>query len=274
MNQIVLITGASSGIGRAIAEYLASQNLIVYAGARKQKDIESLNANENIRGIKLDVTNPEQIREAVLRIASETGQLDCLINNAGIMGWGSVIDRGLDYFKNTFETNVWGIVSMVKAFYPLLKCSQNNPVIFNISSQGANYTLPFWSPYMMSKFAQEAFSGCLRREFLQAGIRVVSIAPGSFKSNMFQSQLKALDEYEKKYTSEFSPRVVKMLGVPIRKKANRGLSPESIGELIYKVMQSKKAKARYEPGKRLIPDVLLQRFPTRIVDKLILRMIS
>ena len=272
--QAVLVTGASSGIGKAIAECLSSKGMQVYAGARKENDIEELNRIGNIHGVRLDVTKQDDIENAVRLIEAEEGHLDCLINNAGLMGWGSVIDRDMEYFKSIFAVNIFAVISMVKAAYPLLKKSPNRPTIFNITSQGANYTLPFWSPYHMTKYALEAFTGSLRREFLQEGIRVASIAPGAFESNMLKSQQKALDEYERQCHSEFAPRVAKMLGIPIRDKNRRGLSPTIIGELIYKVLNSDTCKARYQPGKRFVPDVLLEKFPTSIVDKMILKMIS
>ena len=181
MKRIVLITGSSSGIGKAIAEFLASKGNHVFAGARKKEDIARLNKIENIQGIQLDVTQSEDIDKAVKHIEIECGYLDCLVNNAGVMGWGSVVDRELEYFKSVFNVNVWGAVIMVKAFYPLLKKSRNNPLIVNMSSQGENYTLPFWSPYIMSKHAIKAFSACLRREMMTVGIRVVGIAPRSCK---------------------------------------------------------------------------------------------
>ena len=271
---VVLITGASSGIGRAITEYLASKGALVYAGARKQKDIAELDSIENVRGIKLDVTQPNDIEGAVQRIEAEAGQLDGLVNNAGLMGWGAVIDREMEYVKSIFDVNLWGPIAMVKAMYPLLKKSPNHPVIFNISSQGANYTMPFWSPYMMSKHALEAFSGCLRRELMLEGVRVVSIAPGAFESEMLTKQQSALDEYEQKYHSEFAPKVVKMLGFPIRQKSCRGLSPVMIGELIDKILRSKSCKARYQPGRKFMPDVVLDKFPTWVVDKIFLKVLK
>jgi NAD(P)-dependent dehydrogenase (short-subunit alcohol dehydrogenase family) len=163
---------------------------------------------------------------------------------------------------------------MVKATYPLLKESPNRPIIFNISSQAANYTMPFWSPYTMSKCALEAFSGCLRRELMLKGIRVVTITPGAFESEMLTKEQTALDEYEQKYHSEFSARVVKMLSQPIRQTNRRGLSPVMIGELIDKILRNEHCKARYQPGRRFIPDILLAKFPTWLVDKLVLKILK
>jgi NAD(P)-dependent dehydrogenase (short-subunit alcohol dehydrogenase family) len=274
MKRIILITGASSGIGRAITEYLASKGEVVYAGARKQEDIAVLNGIANVTGIRLDVTRPEEIRDVVERISKEHGCLDCLINNAGVMGWGAVIDRDISYYHSVFEVNVWGAVRMVKACYPLLKQSVKRPAIFNISSQGENYTLPFWSPYMMSKHAMKAFSSSLRREMLAGGISVVGIAPGAFKSKMLKGQRNALNEYKKSYSSEFTPKVVKMLGIPVRNNRKHERSPVEIGRLIYRVMNSSRRKARYQPGRKFIPDVILDNFPTAVVDKLIMKMID
>jgi NAD(P)-dependent dehydrogenase (short-subunit alcohol dehydrogenase family) len=190
------------------------------------------------------------------------------------MGWGAVIDRDVEYTKSIFEVNIWGPMAMVKATYPLLEKSPNRPIIFNISSQAANYHMPFWSPYTMSKCALEAFSGCLRRELMLEGVRVVTITPGAFESEMLTKGQTALDEYEQKYHSEFTAKVVKMLGQPIRKENRRGLSPVMIGKLIDKVIRSKSCKARYQPGRKFIPDILLAKFPTWLIDKLVFKILK
>ncbi len=270
MKKIILITGANSGIGKAITKVLAENGNLVYAGARNESDLKEMNSIPNVKSIRLDVTKSDEIQSAFDRIHNETGHIDCLVNNAGIMGWGAVIDRDIDYFKSVFNVNVWGAVSMVKAFYPLLKKSHNKPVIFNISSQGENYTLPFWSPYMMSKHAIKAFSSSLRREMMTVGIRVVGIAPGAFKSNMMNSQKKELGNYDKKYKSEFASKVTKMLGMAINKDRRREESPELLGKLIYKIMNNGSTRSRYQPGRKFLPDVFLHKFPVKVVDKLIL----
>jgi NAD(P)-dependent dehydrogenase (short-subunit alcohol dehydrogenase family) len=274
MNKIILITGASSGIGKAVTEYLASKDCLVYAGARKNQDIDTLNTFNNVRGIRLDVTSDEEIDNAVQCIKKEQGHIDCLINNAGIMGWGAVIDRSIEYYSSVFDVNVFGAVRMVKACYPLLTESTNNPIIFNISSQGENYTMPFWSPYMMSKHAMKAFSSTLRREMMSVGIRVVGIAPGGLKSNMLNSQKKALDEYEATYKSVFTPLVVKLLGIPVKKERKHEKSPLLIGKLLYKLLDTPNPKVRYQPGRKFFPDVILDKFPAKIVDRIFMKVLK
>ncbi|MGD9202403.1 MAG: SDR family oxidoreductase [Chitinispirillia bacterium] len=274
MNKIILITGASSGIGKAITEYLASKDCVVYAGARKDRDIDALNTLNNVKGIRLDVTSDEEIDDAVKRIKKEQGHIDCLINNAGIMGWGAVIDRTIDYYSFVFNVNVFGAVRMVKACYPLLTESTNNPIIFNISSQGENYTMPFWSPYMMSKHAMKAFSSTLRREMMSVGIRVVGIAPGAFKSNMLNSQKEALDKYEATHKSVFTPMVVKLLGIPVRNERKHEKSPLLIGKLLYKLLDNPNPKVRYQPGRKFFPDVILDKFPAKLVDKIFIKILK
>ncbi len=106
------------------------------------------------------------------------------------------------------------------------------------------------------------------------GISVVGIVPGAFKSNMLKSQKEALDKYEQMNSSEFTSKVVKMLGLPIKKKSERGLSPKILGELINKIMNSSKRKARYQPGRKFIPDVILEKMPTFITDKIIAKILN
>ena len=162
--QTILITGASTGIGLYLASYLAENGNLVYAGARKDGEIAELSKIQNVIGIKLDVTNEEEVSSAKEMILQKSDHIDVLVNNAGIVGWGAVIDRDLEYYKSVFEVNLFGSIQMVKTFYPLLKASPNKPIIINVSSKGGSYTFPFWTPYSMTKYALESFSEGLRRE--------------------------------------------------------------------------------------------------------------
>ncbi|MDD5935796.1 MAG: SDR family NAD(P)-dependent oxidoreductase [Clostridiales bacterium] len=105
---VIVISGASTGIGYAIATESTTDGNRVYAGARKEKDIERLSQHQNITGIKLDITCPEQISEAVKYIEKKEGHIDVLINNAGVTGWGAFIDRDMDYFRKVLEINYFG----------------------------------------------------------------------------------------------------------------------------------------------------------------------
>ena len=229
--KIVVISGASSGIGFAAAKQLSSMGHLVYAGARRSEDIARLSAMECTQGIRLDITRPEDIWSLVDEIGSSIGRIDVLINNAGVPGWGAIMDREMDYFKRIMDVNLFGHVQMVKAFYPLLRRSISSPVIINISSQAGNYAFPFWAPYHMSKWELEAFSECLRRELLGPGIRVVVIQPGAIQSAAFSSQRDAFSAYKANTQSAFHSRAIYMLQRAFEQPSERAKKPQVVLDL-------------------------------------------
>ena len=122
---IILISGASSGIGKNMATYLAKKGNVVYAGARKDTDLQDLNRIDNIFGIKLDVSIQDEINRVIETIRQKHGHLDVLINNAGIIGWGAIMNREISYFKKVLDVNLWGMIRLIQQCYPLLKKSNN-----------------------------------------------------------------------------------------------------------------------------------------------------
>jgi len=176
----VLITGASTGIGRNMAERLASEGHFVYAGARKDKDLAELDAIENIKAVRLDVTRSDDVDAAVEMIGEEGRGLWGLVNNAGVASSGPVAmmeDGDLDFVLNV---NVNGVVRVTRAFIPLIVESQGRiSTVGSISGilSGAN-----GSAYSMSKHAMEAFVDSLAAEMEEAGVQVSIIEPGSYKS--------------------------------------------------------------------------------------------
>lgn len=271
--QSILITGASTGIGLFLAEYFAENGNLVYAGARKDSDIAMLSKNPNVIGIKLDVTNHEDITSAKEMILQKSDHIDVLINNAGIVGWGAVIDRDLEYYKSVFEVNLFGSIQMVKTFYPLLIASPNKPIIINVSSQGGSYTFPFWTPYSMTKYALESFSEGLRRELHSQGIRVSVIKPGAITSKAFEKQNNAYEAYQENYDSVFSDNAAKFFRMALERPVKKEKSPILVAKDIEHAIFSKKSRRYYHPGKRLIPDTIASRLPLRVVDKIIERML-
>jgi len=176
----VLITGASTGIGRNMAERLASEGHFVYAGARKDKDLAELDSIENIKAVRLDVTKQDDVDAAVALITEEGRGLWGLVNNAGVASSGPVAmmeDGDLDFVLNV---NVNGVVRVTRAFIPLIVESQGRiSTVGSISGilSGAN-----GSAYSMSKHAMEAFVDSLAAEMEEAGVQVSIIEPGSYKS--------------------------------------------------------------------------------------------
>jgi NAD(P)-dependent dehydrogenase (short-subunit alcohol dehydrogenase family) len=178
----VLITGASTGIGRNMAERLASEGYFVYAGARKDKDLAELDAIENVKALRLDVTKQDDVDAAVAMIVKEGRGLWGLVNNAGVATSGPVAsleDSDLDFVLNV---NVNGVVRVTRAFIPLIVESKGR--IVTTGSIAGILSSPGSSAYSMSKHAMEAFTDSLAREMEAAGVRVSVIEPGSYKSRI------------------------------------------------------------------------------------------
>ena len=180
----VLITGASTGIGRLTAERLANAGYFVYAGARKQADLDALNAIDNIMAVRLDVTVQEEIDAAVELVRKEGRGLWGLVNNAGVNHIDPVIEAEEWTMDFVFDVNVFGVVRVTKAFAPLIIESQGR--IVNISSIAGVLSggLTGYGFYMMSKHAVEALSDQLAWEMMKFGVRVAAVEPGNFASNI------------------------------------------------------------------------------------------
>jgi len=176
----VLITGATTGIGRVAAERLAANGYFVYAGARKAKDIDELNKIENIQAIRLDVTIQEEIDAAVEHIRAEGHGLWGLVNNAGVNVVGPLIEFSDEDFDFLFDVNVRGVFSVTKAFAPLIIESHGR--IVNISSISGIGTGSAYGPYSMTKHAIEAFTDALAEEMEGVDVSVSAVEPGNYSS--------------------------------------------------------------------------------------------
>jgi NAD(P)-dependent dehydrogenase (short-subunit alcohol dehydrogenase family) len=176
----VLITGCSSGIGRATAEHLAGQGFDVYATARRVDSLADLEA-KGCRTLALDVTDDASARAAVERVESEAGGIDVLVNNAGYGRSGAVESIPIDDIRSQFETNVLGYLRMAHLVLPGMR-ERGAGRILNISSVAGKVTMPGSGVYSASKFAIEAISDALRYEVGGFGIRVVVIQPGPIRT--------------------------------------------------------------------------------------------
>lgn len=188
----VLITGASTGIGRLTAEQLAADGYFVYAGARKAGDIEALNKVDNIMAVRLDVTSQEEIDAAVKLVESEGRGLWGIVNNAGINILDPMIEAEESDLKFLFDVNVFGVFRVTKAFAPMIIESEGR--IVNISSIAGILSggLPAYGMYFMSKHAVEAYTDQLAFEMANFGVRVSAVEPGNFGSAIGTSRCKLM----------------------------------------------------------------------------------
>jgi NAD(P)-dependent dehydrogenase (short-subunit alcohol dehydrogenase family)/ketosteroid isomerase-like protein len=199
----ILITGASTGIGRTMTEVLAGNGYFVYAGARKQADMDALNDIDNVQAIKLDVTVQEQIDAAVATVEQSGRGLYGLINNAGVFIGGPVADVPVEELQWLMDVNVFGVYRVTQAFAPLIIESGGRiSTIGSISGTGSNR---FFSQYSMSKHAIEAFTDSLAAEMEPLGVRVSVIEPGNYDSAIGENALARMKSKNEAYARDGSP---------------------------------------------------------------------
>ncbi len=187
----VLVTGASSGIGRAITERLAASGFFVYAGARSQHDLDDLNTIRNVQAVRLDVTVPADIAAAVATVTGAGRGLFGVVNNAGVVVIAPLIEaeeKDLDFI---FNVNVYGPYRITKAFAPLLLASKGRVV--NISSLNGIVASPMIGAYSMSKHAVEAYGDALAGELARFGVHVSLIEPGNYGTEIGRNVLARMD---------------------------------------------------------------------------------
>lgn len=186
----VLVTGASTGIGRNVTERLAADGYLVYAGARKASDLEELDKLDNVRAVRLDVTKQEEIDAALAMIKKADRGLYALINNAGVGTAGSVIESPQEEFDLAMQVNAHGPWRVTKAFAPLIIAEKGRIVTTSSISgilAGAN-----GSAYVMSKHAVEGFTDSLAAEMAPHGVHVSAVEPGSYNTEIFRNAARRL----------------------------------------------------------------------------------
>jgi len=277
----VLVTGVSTGIGKAIAEELLNNEFIVIGSVRKESDGEDLKKRfeENFYPVKFDVTKKQEIQNAKVEVekilADRKSYLSCVINNAGIALGGPVRYLDVDIFRKQFEVNFFGLIEVTKTFLDLLidhnSYKMKNKII-NIGSISGKRSYPFVGPYTASKHALEGFTDALRRELLIHDVDVVLIQPGPIRTPIWDKAPKIEDnpflktEYEIPLR-KFNKGYIK-LGVD-------GYSPTIIGNKIVEVMNTNKPRTRYVITPKIFKNYLIPGFlPDRWVDRLTGKMLG
>ncbi len=173
---MILVTGCSTGIGRATALEAAARGHRVFASARRREDVADL-SGRGIETLALDVTYPDSIGEAVRDILRAAERIDAVVNNAGYGQYGAVEDVSLEEWRAQFEVNLFGTIAVLRAVLPAMRAARGGTVV-NVSSVAGRVAIPFAGPYSASKHALEAMSDALRVEVSPWGIRVVLVEPG------------------------------------------------------------------------------------------------
>ena len=238
----VLVTGASTGIGRRTALHLAENGFYVYAGARKDEDLKALGEIENVEGIRLDVTVPGDIEAAVKTITEAGRGLHGLINNAGVVVMAPLTEVTEEDLHFQMDVNVYGPYRVTKAFTDLLIESQGR-----VSTTGSISGFATWGlggPYTMSKHAVEAYTDVLASELGPLGVQVSIVEPGNFKSRIFASMIERM---QKKGYSAKGSRFEAQLTSFLERDPSRDehMDPLPVAEAFLDAMTSKTPKRRY-----------------------------
>lgn len=266
----VLITGCSTGIGRAAALRLHRAGLPVYATARRPETLDGL-AREGISILPLDVTDEESMTGAVKRVEDDHGAVGALVNNAGSGVYGAVEDVPLDTARASFETNVFGLVRLTQLVLPGMR-DQGYGRIVNTSSILGRFSPPGGGLYHATKHAVEAYSDALRLEVARYGVRVSLIEPATVRTEFFSNAISQFagppgTPYADFYDGLASWAIDVAQG---RTQAGRfAVSPEKVAAVIERAITARRPRARYAVGilargalsmRRCLPDTLFDKF--------------
>ncbi len=246
----VLITGCSTGIGRAAAERLTRGGWTVYASARRVETIKDL-ADAGARVLPLDVTDDQSMRDAIDTVTDEAGAVSVLVNNAGYGLQGPVEETPMDEVRRQFETNVFGLVRLTQLALPGMR-GQRWGRIVNISSMGGRMTLPGGGFYHGTKYALEAISDALRFEVRPFGIAVSLVEPGGVSTAFGDTAVATINATEPSgdEPTDYAAFRAVLAGkiTETYAKPKMASSPERIAAVIDKAISSKRPKARYLVG--------------------------
>jgi NAD(P)-dependent dehydrogenase (short-subunit alcohol dehydrogenase family) len=240
----VLVTGASSGIGRNIAERLVADGYFVYAGARKANDLKALGDIENMQGVRLDVTIQSDIDAAVETVKAGGLGLYGIVNNAGVVVMGVMAEMDESDLDFVFDVNVFGPYRVTKAFAPMIIQSKGR--ISNISSLAGIATGPAYGAYSMSKHAIEAFSDSLASEMRPLGVRVSAIKPGAYNSSASASYCKRRNAQNSSYDDSLFEELSKdIAGLCHDETPNPYPEPDRVADAVIDALFSEDPKEDY-----------------------------
>jgi len=266
IKKIALVTGAGGGLGHATVERLVANGWKVFAADISKDLLRTSMHDPDVVPVVMDVTDGESIESAYDAVASQTDRLDGIVNFAGIMGVGSLTDIPEERLARILDINVMGTYRVNKKFFPLVEAAKGR--IVNLSSEtGWQSAAPFNGPYAMSKHAIEAYSTSLRRELALLDVKVITIQPGAFRTNMVAGIEQAFTAAEAE-TPKFA-QVLRKLKALAGKEIESARDPDILAQVIDTALTAKRPKPVYS----VKPDRLrssLERLPLRAADGLYL----
>ncbi|CAM1368035.1 Short-chain dehydrogenase/reductase [Tenacibaculum soleae] len=258
MSKVILITGASSGIGKAIATYLHAKNYTVYGTSRSP---DKLNLPFNM--VTLDVTDAKTIIEAVNTIIEKEGKIDVLINNAGKGITGPVEDTPTDEMRANFNANFFGVIDVIKTVLPQMR-KQKSGVVINVTSIAGYMGLPFRGIYSASKGALELVTEALSMEVKSFGVKMINVAPGDFATNIASGRYHTPVYEDSAYKEKYTENLALMDG-----HVSSGMDPLVMAKAMHQIIEKSNPKIHYKVGgfmekfsiilKRVLPDKVYEK---------------
>ncbi|OIQ22443.1 MAG: short-chain dehydrogenase/reductase [Flavobacterium sp. MedPE-SWcel] len=257
--KVVLITGGSSGLGKSIGNFLHDKDYIVYGTSRNPDNVK----DSIFPIIKMDVRNEDSITAAVETVIERSGQIDVLINNAGVGITGPLEEMPASEIKNNFETNLFGPIAVMKAVLPSMR-DKKDGLIINVTSIAAYMGLPYRSVYSASKGALELITEALRMEVKGFGVTITNVAPGDFATNIADRRYHAPLVKGSPYETSYG-KTLEMMDTHV----DSGSNPNEMAEAVYKIMKTPSPNVHYKVGafmqkfsivlKRILPDKMYEK---------------
>ncbi len=268
--KLIVVTGASTGIGASVARELARQGFHVLAGVRRDHDADAIRST-GIEPVILDITKPERVEALAARVAGDPRALHALVNNAGIQVNGPVEALPMAQWRWVFEVNLFGHIAVTQALLPALLRSKGR--VINISSVGGKVAMATYGAYAGAKFALEAVSDSLRREIAPLGVQVVVVEPGGVRTEMAARGIATANHLAAQMTPEQDERygnLVQAINTLMASGTASGLTADAAARVIAKAVTTRRPRTRYTIGRDAARVIRLARMlPDRTLDRVI-----
>ena len=271
IQELAIVTGASTGMGAATARELARRKFHVLAGVRRDQDADAIRG-PGVEPVILDITNAEHIRSLVHRVQNDPQgrAVRGLVNNAAVQANVPFEVFAIAEWRQMFEVNLFGHVAMTQALLPALIRSRGR--VINISSVGGKVAMATYGPYAATKFALEAASDSLRRELAPTGVQVVVIEPGAVRTEMLDRAIATADKSVSTMTPEQSQRygpLVHAVNTQAVLSTKSGVSADAAARVVAKAVIARKPRTRYTIGREAAAIRLVRFLPDRTLDRIL-----